>query len=141
MTRWDYWDNEWKDGEADVAVVCDPKVTTSTTVPTTTAKPTNTTSSTLIIILATTAILAMTAVMILLVLCLRKTRKKQIQERVSQAGGDTLVYLRYCICVYLYICAQGTIEMNADYGTYCDGVVYNTVEDRNDYYSTLGVED
>ena len=52
-----------------------------------------------------------------------------------------------CICVnlyfraHLYFRSQGTIDINDDYGTYCDGVVYNTVEDRNDYYSTLGVED
>ena len=120
MTRWQYWDNEWKDGEADVAVVCDPRVTTST----------------LIIILATTTILAMTAVMILLVLCFRKTRKTQIKERVIH-----LLLFLCCICVYLYFCVQGTIETNEDYGTYCDGVVYNTVEDSNDYYSSLGVED
>ena len=103
-----------------MAVVCDP-------------------SSSLIIILATTMILAMTALIILLVLCFRKTRKTQIKERVSQAALTALSLLY--LCIFLYFCVQGTIETNDDYGTYCDGVVYNTVEDSNDYYSTLGVED
>ena len=156
VSTWQYHDTKkWQDGSDYIKVSFTTKTagtsapSTTTTFPsttstnsTTTASPSMPTKDILLISLAAAAAFAIVGFLIILILYIKKTRKPLVPERVSDKDNKRPLHSMNCHThLPKYFHTQGTIEVNDDYGTYCDGVVYNTVEDTNAYYGVSDVDE